>query len=47
MNRTNKQRDEISTLLFSLNDSGVEFRNRWRGIAALAIWIALSGFTMI
>ena len=47
MKRTNKQRDEIATLLFSLNDNGVEFRNRWRGIAGLAVWIVLSGFTMV
>ncbi len=47
MNRVNKQRDKVSTLLFSLSNSGVAFRNRWRIIAGLAVWVGLSGFTMI
>ncbi len=38
---------EISSLLFGLTDKSVEFRNRWRWIAAGAIWILLGGFTML
>lgn len=45
--KRNAQRDEIASLLFGLTDKGVKFRNRWRGIANLAVWLALSGFTMI
>ena len=41
------QRDEFNTLLFGLTDESVEFRNRWRGIAMLALWFALSGMSMI
>ena len=41
------QRDEIASLLFRLTDQGVEFRNKWRNIAGLAIWFILSGFTMV
>ena len=41
------QRDEFASLLFGLTDSSVEFRKRWRGIAGLALWLILSGFTMI
>lgn len=39
-------RDEFASLLFGLTDKSVEFRNRWRGIAGLAVWLLLSGFTM-
>jgi hypothetical protein len=41
------QRDEFASLLFGLTDKSVEFRNRWRGMAGLAVWLLLSGFTMI
>ena len=41
------QRDEITSLLFGLTDKNVEFRNRWRGIAGAAVWLFLSGLTMI
>ncbi|MBI3162922.1 MAG: hypothetical protein HYZ23_10440 [Chloroflexi bacterium] len=41
------QRGEAASLLFELTDKGVEFRNRWRGIALAAIWLVLSGLTMI
>ncbi len=41
------QRDEIDSLLFGLTDKSVEFRNRWRGIAGMAVWLLLSGFTLI
>ena len=41
------QRDEIASLLFGLTDQSVEFRNRWRGVAGMAIWLLLSGMTMI
>ena len=41
------QRDEITSLLFGLTDKSVEFRNRWRGFAGAAVWLILSGFTMI
>jgi len=45
--RRRMQRDEIASLLFGLTDQSVEFRNRWRGIAGMAVWLLLSGFTMI
>lgn len=45
--RTPPQRDEINSPLFGLTDKSVEFRNRWRGIAGGAVWLLLSGFTMI
>lgn len=41
------RRDEFSSLIFGLTDRNVEFRNRWRLIAGAAIWILLSGITMI
>lgn len=47
MKRKRIQRDEIASRLFSLTDQGVEFRNQWRGIVGAAIWLVLSGITMI
>ena len=41
------QRDEIAALVFSLSDSSVGFRRRWRIIAGLALWLTLSGFTIL
>ena len=41
------QRDEMTSLLFGLTDKSVEFRNRWRGFAGIALWVLLSGFTMV
>jgi hypothetical protein len=46
--RNNKmKRNEFTSMLFGLTKESVEFRNRWRGIAMMAIWFVLSGFTMI
>lgn len=45
--RRSTQRDNIATLLFGLTNKSVEFRNKWRGVALVAIWLLLSGFTMI
>jgi hypothetical protein len=45
--KRNNQRDEMTSMLFGLTDKSVEFRNRWRGFAAMAIWLVLSGLTMI
>jgi hypothetical protein len=42
----NPRRDEIASLLFGLTDKNVEFRNRWRGLATLAVGFILSGFTI-
>jgi hypothetical protein len=39
--------DEFNTLLFGLTNESVEFRNRWRGLAGLAIWLILSGLSMV
>lgn len=47
MKKRRIQRDEIISRLFSLTDQGVEFRNQWRGIVGAAIWLILSGVTMI
>lgn len=41
------QRDELASLIFGLTEESVEFRNRWRLLAAGAVWFALSGLTMI
>lgn len=41
------QRDEFASLIFGLTDKSVKFRNNWRIMAGLAIWLILSGFTMI
>jgi len=40
-------RDELAAHAFSLTDEGVEFRNKWRGMIGMAIWLLLSGFSMI
>ncbi len=40
-------RFEIPPLLFGLTDKSVDFRNKWRGFVAVAIWLILSGFTML
>jgi hypothetical protein len=41
------QRDEMASLLFGLSDKSVQFRNRWRGMAGMAVWVILSGITMV
>ena len=41
------QRNDFGPLLFGLTDKSVEFRNKWRGLAGMAIWLVLSGFTMV
>ena len=41
------QRDELISLLFGLSNESVEFRNKWRGMTGLAIWLILSGVSMI
>jgi hypothetical protein len=41
------RRDEINSLLFGLTDKSVEFRNKWRGLVGMAIWLVLSGVSMI
>lgn len=41
------QRDEIAALLFGLTDKSVEFRIKWRSIAIAAIWLIMSGLTMV
>jgi hypothetical protein len=40
------QQDEFKSLLYSLTDAGVEFRNKWRGLAGLAAWLILSVVSM-
>jgi hypothetical protein len=45
MNRKG-QRGSIESMLFGLTDQSVEFRNRWRGVAGLTVWLVLSGLTM-
>ncbi|MCE9645097.1 MAG: hypothetical protein K8S20_03775 [Chloroflexi bacterium] len=41
------QRDEAASMIFGLSDKSVGFRNRWRILAGLALWLILSGFSMI
>jgi hypothetical protein len=45
--RKQMKRNEFTSLLFGLSDQSVEFRNKWRGLAGMAIWLALSGLSMI
>ncbi|HMZ07132.1 MAG TPA: hypothetical protein PLR93_11015 [Anaerolineales bacterium] len=47
MKRPRIQRDEIASLLFGLSDESLEFRNRWRSLGMGAIWLLLSGLTML
>ena len=41
------QRDELNALLFGLTDESVDFRNRWRSIAQLVVWLGLSIVSML
>jgi hypothetical protein len=41
------QRDELASLTYGLTEESVEFRNRWRLIVGGAVWLVLSGLTMI
>ena len=45
--RRQMRRNEFNSLLFGLTDESVEFRNRWRGLAGMAVWLILSGMSMI
>ncbi len=45
--KKNAQRDQFTRLLFGLTDESVKIRNRWRGIAGMAVWLILSGLTMV
>lgn len=47
MKRPRIQRDEIASLLFGLSEESVEFRNRWRTLGLGAVWLLLSGLTML
>ncbi|CAG0951021.1 hypothetical protein ANAEL_00070 [Anaerolineales bacterium] len=47
MKRRRIQQDEINSMLFSLTDQGVAFRNRWRGLIGLATWLILSVLSMV
>ncbi len=38
---------EFQSLLFGLTDEGVEFRNKWREVARMAVWLVLSVISMI
>ncbi|MBV5331110.1 hypothetical protein JZU69_01570, partial [bacterium] len=41
------RRDEFDSLIYSLTDKGVEFRNKWRGMLGMTVWLILSGLSMI
>lgn len=41
------KRDQITSNLFDLTDEGAKFRIKWRRLAGMAIWLTLSGLTMI
>jgi hypothetical protein len=41
------RRDEFNSLIYSLSDEGVEFRNKWRGLIGMAVWLILSGLSMV
>jgi hypothetical protein len=40
-------REQIASQLFAFTDDGAKFRNKWRSLIGPAIWLVLSGFTMI
>jgi len=41
------QANQPINLLFGLSDESVEFRNKWRGVAFLAVWLLLSSVTIM
>jgi hypothetical protein len=41
------QRDQFTALLFGLSNESVEFRNKWRGLAGMTVWLVLSGLSMV
>jgi hypothetical protein len=41
------RRDEFNSLLFGLTDESVKFRNRWRGLVGMVVWLVLSVISMI
>jgi hypothetical protein len=41
------RRDEIISLLFSLTNESVEFRNSWRGLIGIIAWLILSSLIMV
>jgi hypothetical protein len=45
--KKNRRRDEFSSLLFGLTDQSVTFRKKWRDRVGVAIWLVLSGLSMI
>jgi hypothetical protein len=45
--KRNRARDDIAAMLFGLGDKNVEFRKRWRILGGMAVWLILSGMTMI
>lgn len=45
--KKNARRDEFNRLLFGLTDSSVVFRSQWRTIVLIAVWLILSGITML
>jgi len=47
MKKNMQSNKEFMSMLFGLTNESVEFRNKWRSIAAASIWLVLSGFTMI
>ena len=45
--KNNNPRNNFTSLIFGLTDESVAIRNRWRGVAVMAIWLVLSGLTMV
>ncbi len=41
------RREATQKLIYALNDGGVQYRNKWRSIVWLAVWLVLSGMTMV
>ncbi len=45
--KKNAKRNDFAPLLFGLTDKNVEFRNKWRSLVGGAVWLILSGMTMV
>jgi hypothetical protein len=45
--RPSMRRDEMASQIFGFSDESVGIRNRWRFMAGAAIWIVLSGMSMV
>ena len=45
--RNRTRSNEFNSQVYKLTDEGVEFRNKWRGIIGMAVWLILSVLSML